>query len=53
MLRQTIVLRAESIEGQLTGRIPSTDAGQRTDASSLIDASGIDLESMGTFERGL
>lgn len=52
MLYQTVVLRAESIDGQLKGEIPSTDEGQRKDASDLIDASKIDLDCMGTFGGG-
>lgn len=50
MLYQTVLLRAESINGQLDGSIPSTDEGQTEDASSLIDASSIDLEVMGVME---
>lgn len=52
MLYQTILLRAESIEGQLDGTIPSTDAGQRQDSSNLIDASAIDIATMGVFNMG-
>ncbi|MCR5790508.1 MAG: CotH kinase family protein [Lachnospiraceae bacterium] len=52
MLYQTVLLRAESIEGQLAGTIPATDDGQREDASSLIDASSINISTMGTFNMG-
>lgn len=52
MLYQTVLLRAESILGQLNGTIPSTDAGQRQDASGLVDASGIDISAMGVFNMG-
>ena len=52
MLYETVVLRAESIRGQLDGTIPSTDDGQRADASALVDASSIDIESMGVFDMG-
>lgn len=52
ILYETVQLRAQSIEGQLNGTIPSTDAGQRQDASSLIDASHIDIEAMGQFDMG-
>ncbi|MCM1190696.1 MAG: CotH kinase family protein [bacterium] len=52
MLYRTVLLRAESIRGQLDGSIPSTDAGQRADASGLIDASFIDIGTMGTFGMG-
>lgn len=34
-------LRAESVQGQLNGTIPSTSEGQAADASTLIDASAL------------
>ena len=52
MLYETVKLRAKSIAGQLDGSIPSTDAGQRKDSSSFIDASHINLEAMGKFSMG-
>ena len=52
MLYKTIKLRAESISGQLDGTIPSTDEGQRSDTSSLIDGSDIDIDAMGQFSMG-
>ena len=52
MLYRTVLLRAESIRGQLDGSIPATDQGQREDASGLIDASSIDIEAMGVFDMG-
>ncbi len=52
MLYDVIKLRAESIEGQLNGTIPSTDEGKREDASSLIDGSAYDLSVMGSFNMG-
>ena len=52
MLYRTVLLRAESIRGQLDGAIPATDQGQREDASGLIDASSIDIEAMGVFDMG-
>ncbi len=52
MLYQTIFRRAESIQGQLNGSIPSTDDGQREDPSGLIDASAINIDAMGRFDRG-
>ncbi|MBO4415055.1 MAG: CotH kinase family protein [Lachnospiraceae bacterium] len=52
MLYQTIKLRAESIDGQIKGTIPSTDEGQRQDSSTLIDASSIDVTAMGQFNMG-
>ena len=38
-LTEFIGLRAESILGQLDGRIPTTAAGQTADSSALVDAS--------------
>ena len=52
MLYQTVKLRAESIEGQLAGNIPSTDEGQRNDKTTLVDASSIDTDAMGQFNMG-
>ena len=52
MLYDTVKLRAMSIEGQLSGEIPSTDEGQRSDDSAKIDASAIDISTMGTFNMG-
>lgn len=42
------LLRAQSIQGQLDGTIPSTTAGQQEDATALIDANSVDLTAMGT-----
>ena len=50
MLCRTVALRAESIQGQLDGKIPSTDEGQRQNPQALIDASDIDIEVMGEFD---
>lgn len=50
MLYQTVLLRAESIQGQLDGVIPSTDEGQRADSTNLVDASAIDIDAMGVFD---
>ncbi len=52
MLKETVFLRAESVLGQLDGSIPSTRDGQEEDSSSLIDASNIDLTSMGVMNGG-
>ena len=52
MLCQVVQLRADSVQGQLDGTIPSTDDGQKEDSSSLIDGSDIDLSVMGTFSGG-
>lgn len=51
-LYDTIMLRAESIRGQLDGTIPSTQEGQRTDSGNLVDGSAIDISSMGVFTMG-
>ena len=50
-LKEFCLLRAESIRGQLDGDIPSTEAGQQTDSSALIDASHIDISSMGSMNN--
>lgn len=46
------LLRAQSIQGQLEGTIPSTDDGQSADSSSLVDASSVDISAMGTMNNG-
>lgn len=51
-LYRVVLLRAESVKGQLEGAIASTDDGQRADRSNLIDASGIDLAVMGKMDLG-
>ena len=51
-LRTFCALRTESVRGQLEGTIPSTDAGQREDSSSLVDASGITISAMGSMGGG-
>ncbi|MBO4749784.1 MAG: CotH kinase family protein [Lachnospiraceae bacterium] len=52
LLHETVLLRAESIQGQLDGTIPSTDEGQKKDSSTLVDASHINVKDMGTFNMG-
>lgn len=47
-LKELGVLRAKSIQGQLDGTIPSTTEEQKKDSSKLINASSIDLTSLGT-----
>ena len=44
--------RAESVQGQLGGTIPSTEAGQTENAANLIDASDVNLNDMGEFNQG-
>lgn len=51
-LREFCRLRTESIRGQLSGAIPSTEEGQAADASALVDASAINLSDMGTMNQG-
>ncbi len=48
-LKEFCQLRAESIQGQLDGTIPSTTDGQAQNATPLIDASTIDISAMGTM----
>lgn len=52
MLEDFCTLRTQSVLGQLSGIIPSTDAGQSEDSSTLINASGIDLSVMGEDNMG-
>lgn len=52
MLKNTVTLRADSINGQLDGTIPATREEQNADSSALIDVSAIDLEVMGTMMGG-
>lgn len=47
MLYNTIMLRGESVLGQLDGIIPSTREGQRDHTDTLIDASEIETAVMG------
>ncbi|MZQ98145.1 MAG: spore coat protein CotH [Acidaminobacter sp.] len=42
-------LRAESIQGQLSGAIPSTTDGQKADPSSLISADDLNLHDLGSM----
>lgn len=51
-LQEFCLLRAESIRGQLDGTIPSTEEGQQEDNTALIDASAIDISSMGSHTPG-
>ena len=52
MLYQAVMLRAESVKGQIDGTIPATDEGQRADPSLLVDASEIDISIMGAMDVG-
>ncbi len=51
-LRDFCQLRTASVRGQLAGTIPCTDDGQAADASTLINADGLDLSDMGTMNHG-
>ena len=50
-LYQVVKLRGQSIQGQLDGTIPSTEASQRT-SDALVDASGLDISVMGSMNGG-
>ena len=52
VLYETVMLRAESIRGQLDGTIPSTDEEQENNATALVDASHINLSDMGSMNMG-
>ena len=51
-LRKFCLLRAESIQGQLDGIIPSTDEGQVANSAALIDVSALSLSDMGSMNMG-
>ena len=46
------LLRAESIEGQLNGTIPATSEAQVANSDPLIDASSINMSSIGGMDGG-
>ncbi len=50
-LYQVVKLRGESVQGQLDGTIPSTEAEQRS-SSALVDASALDISVMGSMNNG-
>ena len=52
-IREFCLLRAQSVQGQLDGTIPSTDAGQSADSSTQVDASHITLSDMGSMGGGM
>lgn len=52
VLKEFGKLRAESIQGQLSGEIPSTTAGQSSDSDALIDATDVNLQIMGSQGGG-
>lgn len=51
VLQSFCLMRAESVSGQLSGSIPSTESEQTADKSKLIDASSLNLKDMGEFSR--
>lgn len=52
ILYELVMLRAESIKGQIDGTIPSTSEDRKADTSSLVDASHINLSDLGQFMGG-
>ena len=52
MLYETVMLRSESVLGQLDGTIPSTVEGQKENEGALLAAAGIDVSVMGTMSMG-
>lgn len=48
-LKEFCLLRAESVNGQLDGTIPSTSDGQSEDNSTLIDAGDLVISAMGSM----
>ncbi len=52
MIKEFGKLRAQSIQGQLDGTIPSTTDGQSSASDKLIEASSINLSTMGTMGFG-
>ena len=51
-LYQVMMLRAESVSGQLAGNIPTTSSEQYGKENTLIDGSTINLSDMGSFMGG-
>ncbi len=45
-------LRAQSVQGQLDGAVPSTTEGQRNDVQKLIPAGDLDLSDLGSMGGG-
>lgn len=52
-LKEFCLLRAQSVSGQLDGAIPSTSEEQEQDSSTLIDASSLNISSMGSMGKGM
>ena len=51
-LKEFGILRAQSIEGQLDGSIPSTDTAQSKSQEGFVDASSVSITAMGTQGGG-
>lgn len=51
-LKDFCTLRAESVQGQLAGEIPSTSEGQKNNQTALVSADGINLRAMGEQTMG-
>ena len=51
-IRKFCTLRAESVNGQLSGTIPSTTEGQSADSSALIDCGDLNTSDMGSMGGG-
>ena len=52
MLQLAVELRGQSVRGQLAGVVPSTAAGQKEHPETLIDASSVNLQTMGSDSAG-
>ena len=52
-LREFCALRAQSVAGQIAGRIPATDSAQEQEKDKLVDASHLTLSDMGTMDGGM
>ncbi len=51
-LKELGTLRAESIQGQLDGTVPSTTEGQATAKDKLVDATSVDMSLLGDTGMG-
>ncbi|MGN0578178.1 MAG: CotH kinase family protein, partial [Ruminiclostridium sp.] len=51
-IKEFCLLRAESVKGQLSGAIPSTEEGQSADSSALVDTGSLSLTDMGNMSSG-
>jgi len=52
-LTKLALLRAESVEGQLNGTVPSTTEAQAANPEALIDASGLNMSALGSMGGGM